>query len=577
MKNVENCYLILNKTIPAVRTNNGDIFFFWNDTKIVLNSSGIRMLNLLDGKISIYEIIEINNWDKAETLDLINRFIQLGIIKYSNQPNVQNRKGWIKTTKISAISIEIVQKCNQNCVRCYLKGLKTNEEQLTLLELSDLFTDLSIYGITSVCLSGGEPFMHENIFEIIEMAKNKSFQVLIATNGTLLTDKTLQKLKSADVDGLQISVDGLKETHDFTRQQPGAFESLKQVFNKCYDFGIPAYAFTNVNNYNINELTTLNEILFAWKATGHVINRYIPSGVAIDNFELINRSDLIKEFEKLKNNVKTPIISCDPVINLLLDRSHICGAGYYASCITADGFVKLCDTLPIFIGNIRENNFGFIIENSKLINDIILKNQNSENFLEKPEYGCLACQYLLRGNIKDQDICHPKAVIKDQISIKANSINGESVPFIKQKNQKIITNLKSIKIREFKKEDIDNLVLILKANGQYNFPDIEGPDAMLRVANCDAAIFLIAQIDDKAIGFIKAIYDGSRALIHVLSIHPKYQKRGIGTMLVDATINEFKKIGAPTISVTASESSIGFWEKLAFEKLPISLMLRIID
>ncbi|MFX1236286.1 MAG: GNAT family N-acetyltransferase [Promethearchaeota archaeon] len=137
--------------------------------------------------------------------------------------------------------------------------------------------------------------------------------------------------------------------------------------------------------------------------------------------------------------------------------------------------------------------------------------------------------------------------------------------------------MKSNIIRKFKKEDIDELVSILKMNEQYDYPEIEGPEAMLRVAMCDAALFLVAENEEKAVGFIKAIYDGSRAFIHILSVHPAFQKSGIGMALVESAIKEFKKRGAPSISVTVSESSMGFWEKISFEKLPISLMLRSFD
>ena len=82
-----------------------------------------------------------------------------------------------------------------------------------------------------------------------------------------------------------------------------------------------------------------------------------------------------------------------------------------------------------------------------------------------------------------------------------------------------------VQIRAFEERDIDALVEILKRNHQYDYPDVEGPDAMRRVAQCSAALFLVATIDEQPCGLIRAVYDGSRALIHLLSVHPSRQNR----------------------------------------------------
>ena len=132
----------------------------------------------------------------------------------------------------------------------------------------------------------------------------------------------------------------------------------------------------------------------------------------------------------------------------------------------------------------------------------------------------------------------------------------------------------NIHIRDFEDNDADKLVDILRLNNQYSHPEVEGPDSMRRVAGCQAAVFLVALADNKVCGFIKAIYDGSRALIHLLSIHPDYQGLGIGSMLFEEVAKELKKLGAATLSVTVSEESSGFWARRGFEKIPVFLMLK---
>jgi ribosomal protein S18 acetylase RimI-like enzyme len=131
----------------------------------------------------------------------------------------------------------------------------------------------------------------------------------------------------------------------------------------------------------------------------------------------------------------------------------------------------------------------------------------------------------------------------------------------------------TISIRPFVETDADDLVEILKLNHQYDYPDVEGPDSMKRVGRCEAAIFLVAVVDGGTAGLIKAVYDGSRALIHLLSVHPDQQGKSVGNRLVDEVKKELTARGATGVTVTVSDRSADFWEKIGFERLPVFLML----
>ena len=108
----------------------------------------------------------------------------------------------------------------------------------------------------------------------------------------------------------------------------------------------------------------------------------------------------------------------------------------------------------------------------------------------------------------------------------------------------------SCHIRSFRDDDGPHLVEILKRNNQLAFPDVDGLDAMLRVARSDAAVFLVAESNGAPAGMIRAVYDGSRALVHLLSVDPNHQRRGLGSGLVDAAVAELRRRGASTCSVT---------------------------
>ena len=65
----------------------------------------------------------------------------------------------------------------------------------------------------------------------------------------------------------------------------------------------------------------------------------------------------------------------------------------------------------------------------------------------------------------------------------------------------------TIQIRPFQESDIDVLVEILKLNGQYDYPEVEGTEAMKRAAKCEAAVFLVAEKEGKPCGLIRGMYD----------------------------------------------------------------------
>jgi ribosomal protein S18 acetylase RimI-like enzyme len=121
-----------------------------------------------------------------------------------------------------------------------------------------------------------------------------------------------------------------------------------------------------------------------------------------------------------------------------------------------------------------------------------------------------------------------------------------------------------MRIRDFEQADSDTLVAILRANLQYGDPDSEGPEAMRRVQACQAAEFLVAEEDGNPVGFIRGVYDGSKALIHIVSVHPDWQRRGIGTALVRAAAQRFRERGATSLAVTVPGDNLAFWKRLSF-------------
>jgi len=134
-----------------------------------------------------------------------------------------------------------------------------------------------------------------------------------------------------------------------------------------------------------------------------------------------------------------------------------------------------------------------------------------------------------------------------------------------------------MRLRDFCEEDIPAIVEILELNGQYGHPEVDGPEAMIRMSKNPSTIFRVVEMNEKVVGMIRGVYDGSRALIHQLSVHPDWQGKSIGRVMVKHVARLFHELGAPTVSVTAvmkeGMNSTGFFDKLGFEVLPVAFMV----
>ncbi|HEY0972057.1 MAG TPA: radical SAM protein [Gemmatimonadales bacterium] len=130
------------------------------------------------------------------------------------------------------------RRCNLHCVHCYsdssnraYPGELTTEEGFALLD------DLASFGIPVLLLSGGEPLMRPDIFELIAHARSVGLRVTLSTNGTLITPEVAERLRALEVSYVGISLDGIGITNDMFRGHKGAFEKAMAGFRNCRAVG----------------------------------------------------------------------------------------------------------------------------------------------------------------------------------------------------------------------------------------------------------------------------------------------------------------------------------------------------
>ncbi len=133
----------------------------------------------------------------------------------------------------------LLRRCNLACKHCYTNS--TNRDypgELTYEEILEVMRDLKQMGVSVLILSGGEPLLHPRIFEISQEAVKLGFYVGLSSNGTLMDEETVARIRQVGFQYVGISVDGIGEVHDQFRRQAGAFDRALNGVHRLHSHGI---------------------------------------------------------------------------------------------------------------------------------------------------------------------------------------------------------------------------------------------------------------------------------------------------------------------------------------------------
>ncbi|GAA6170404.1 heme d1 biosynthesis radical SAM protein NirJ [Colwellia sp. KU-HH00111] len=133
----------------------------------------------------------------------------------------------------------LIRRCNLRCKHCYSTSLDIDfKDELTTEQIKATIDDLKVAHVPVLILSGGEPLLRPDIYEITAYAKAKGFYVALSTNGTLIDESNIDKIKAADYQYVGISIDGLEAFHDEFRRQKGSFQTSMHAIKLCKEAGI---------------------------------------------------------------------------------------------------------------------------------------------------------------------------------------------------------------------------------------------------------------------------------------------------------------------------------------------------
>lgn len=257
------------------------------------------------------------------------------------------------------MSVDITNMCNYRCLHCYNFSGDNNciQNELSEDEIIRLINDIAEIKPLSICLCGGEPLLKkELLYKVIAILSNKGIDTAFVSNGYLLNEDVAKKLKDVGLSRVQISLDGLKYSHDHLRNFDGAFEktisALKNLQTQHLNTGI---AFTPTK-WNIDDFEDVVKICDELGVKEIRLQRTMPIGRGGENDIIPTESQyrqLKKKFHELKSKFyKMRFEWGDPIDHLIRFPK------YNQMCcphvtIKANGNIVPSMYLPISAGNIR--------------------------------------------------------------------------------------------------------------------------------------------------------------------------------------------------------------------------------
>lgn len=206
----------------------------------------------------------------------------------------------------------ITRTCNLRCIHCYSDSNAAQfDGELSWDQCQAVMDDLADYQANALLLSGGEPLVHPQFFDILEYATKKGLKVTISTNGTRIDPATAQRIKDLDVAYVGISLDGIGEVHDKFRGKVGAFDRAVKGFKNCSNVGQKTGLRLTLTKNNAESIEEILDFIDREDIQRVCFYHLVPTGRGVDVQTLTperaraTMDSLISRVEKWKEEGKT--------------------------------------------------------------------------------------------------------------------------------------------------------------------------------------------------------------------------------------------------------------------------------
>jgi radical SAM protein with 4Fe4S-binding SPASM domain len=330
----------------------------------------------------------------------------------------------------------ITERCNLRCLHCYQEQY-TSQSEFSPAQLKKVADEIDItlekWDMTGrIALTGGEPFLKKELIPLMDYLERKKriWKIGILTNGTLIDEEIVDKLKSLQkLYSIQISLDGAsEETNDFIRGK-GAYEKALDSFRLLHKKGIRTRLMFTVHKKNFRDVPALIDLAVREKIGALTIERLVPEGKGSEAKQwFLTKEEVheLYEYVSLRSDAeyenRTPLTiwkcrtlwaNIDPERAKATDGpaqialGSMCAIGINSLTILSDGTVLACRRLPIPIGNINDDSIYNIWHTSTLLWEIRDKNNlkgkcNACDLIARCS-GCRAIAYAVTGDYLAED------------------------------------------------------------------------------------------------------------------------------------------------------------------------------
>ena len=313
------------------------------------------------------------------------------------------------------IAWEITRRCELKCRHC--RGAARDCDyagEFTTEECFKTIDALAAFSKPMIILTGGEPLMRDDIFDVARYATEQGCRIVFATCGHLLTDEVAAKLKVAGVMAVSVSLDAATaEAHDAFRGIPGAYAKTVAALDHLKAAGIPFQINTTVSTLNVDELPQILETAIELGASTMDFFFLVPTGRGSEISELsLDPAVRDRALEWIAEKRRTaPVnvrVTCAPQFKKFLPPGPPVGGPPFRGCMGGRGFVFIshtgilqpCGFLDLPGGDLRAAEFDFetLYKNSE-----VFKNMRTLN----PFAGCPARAYARTGDYMKDEAEYP--------------------------------------------------------------------------------------------------------------------------------------------------------------------------
>ncbi len=288
------------------------------------------------------------------------------------------------------VSWNITRRCNLKCLHCYINAVTTQSvDDLSTEESLNVVDQMKEVSVPLVIMSGGEPLVRRDFFEISEYASSIGLRLALSTNGTLITPNVASKLQDLGFMYVGISLDSPIETwHDTFRGVKGAYQSTINGIKNAINAGLSVGLRLTITRFNINDIKSYIDLALKLGISRITFYHLSSAGRAqslkdwyITSTQYFNFLDYLIEISQIyagKIEIETTMAPFDGIyvahkiakdynefIELLNVVKSQGGCGRKIISIFPDGSVHPCQFVDfITLGNIKYENLKDILKNS---------------------------------------------------------------------------------------------------------------------------------------------------------------------------------------------------------------------